>query len=652
MAPRSYRGRRGPQGRPSRVAALALAVAVAMVGCAKDSSPTARGAARGAERDGGRPSLQRVHAVLVNGGDRPDHNYQSHFLHVRELIRLLLLRGVPQRNIVVFASDGTDPAPDLAVLEQPSERRFWLLAGTELGARLRPEVHLVDSEIEGVEHLPATQDALRTWFKTEAARLEPGSDLLLYVTDHGRKNPANLRNNALMLWGDALDVEGLRGLLRNVPPGVRTVMLMSQCFSGSFAYLLYGGEGNAPDGSLCGFFSSPPDRYAYGCYPENRGKDNVGHSFEFLDGLRALGAFDRAHDEVLLTDDTPDVPNRTSGHWLGTLLHAHAARFGLAYEEFADSLLEKAWLDEAFFGPTFARIDELAKRFGATAPRTFQDLSARTKAMPGLRDELRSYARRWDAAFRALKEANLARFLDAHPRWNERLRTGGLGSSTNAEHPRLPRSFLRALARFTHNDTRTRARLRTLRSMAHEAERGAYRMEVRLAVALRMREMLGRVAGEVFLDDYGTQAERAAYEALLDCESFTLGDGLGSRTRLRAEEPFPPLDEELRLLATVLPGWLGVRFQPLEGKVREGLGVQVGAVAVTGIDTGSPAERSGIRVGDVILGSPGDYFREPQQIREWVMTSIAGETRELDILRDGETFTVPVAITAPPEHSR
>lgn len=179
-------------------------------------------------------------------------------------------------------------------------------------------------------------------------------------------------------------------------------------------------------------------------------------------------------------------------------------------------------------------------------------------------------------------------------------------------------------------------------------------MDVRLAVASRMRDMLVRVAGEVFLEDYGTQAERASYEALLACEGFTLGVPAASRAvlgRLRDVRPFPPLDEELRLLATVLPGWLGVQFQPVEGNVRKVLGVEVGAVAVTRVEPGSPAAVAGIRIGDVILGPPNEHFREPQQIREWVMTSISGQARDLDMLRDGEIRTVSVRMTAPPEHS-
>jgi len=594
--------------------------------------------------------VPRLHALLINGGDRAERNYLSHYLHVRELTDLLLARGVARKNIVVFASDGTDPAPDLAVLDERRERHFELIEGTGVGKLLRPEVQLIDSRLDGLDHRPATHAALRAWFENEAAQLEPGSVLLLYVTDHGTRNANDLRNNSLLLWGESLDVAELRGLLRYVPAGVRTVMLMSQCFSGSFGNVLFDGE--ALDGSVCGFFSSPADRFAYGCYPENRGKDNIGYSFEFLDALRSLGSFHRAYERVVLTDGTPDVPNRTSDQYLDVLLRGHAGAYGLSYDELADSLLEHAFLDEAFYGPTFARIDELAATFGATAPRTLSELHDRMRTLPPLRDELRAYAQRWDAALNALRDVNLNRFLEAHTDWSDLLRPQDLDGLAPEALPELRRAMLRELARFTADNPDVSRRLRSLRAMERSAKAAAYRMEVRIAVALRIRDMLARVAGQVFLESYGTPAHRAAYEALRQCEELELAGPAGASERRRRAPSFPPLDEELRLAATVRPGWLGIQYQPVEGIVRTGLGVQEGAVAVTAVEPGSPAAVADLRVGDVVLGPPGDHFRESRQIREWVMSSIVGQQRELEILRDGATFVATVRIAAPPEHAR
>ena len=43
----------------------------------------------------------------------------------------------------------------------------------------------------------------------------------------------------------------------------------------------------------------------------------------------------------------------------------------------------------------------------------------------------------------------------------------------------------------------------------------------------------------------------------------------------------------------------------------------------------------GIEVGDVILGPPGAYFREPSQVREWTMLRPVGEPAVLDVVHEG-----------------
>jgi len=58
----------------------------------------------------GRP---RIYALLINGGDRPGSNYQSHLHHLQDMVGLLRARGVPPARIHVFSADGDDPARDL-----------------------------------------------------------------------------------------------------------------------------------------------------------------------------------------------------------------------------------------------------------------------------------------------------------------------------------------------------------------------------------------------------------------------------------------------------------------------------------------------------------------------------------------------------------
>jgi hypothetical protein len=106
-----------------------------------------------------------------------------------------------------------------------------------------------------------------------------------------------------------LSVTELRAMVATLDPGVRVVMLMSQCFSGSFAHVIDPAADANPVGNVCGYFSTTADRRAYGCYPENRGKDGIGHSHHFLEAVAGLDRFGAAEESVLVTDRTPDIPN-------------------------------------------------------------------------------------------------------------------------------------------------------------------------------------------------------------------------------------------------------------------------------------------------------------------------------------------------------
>jgi hypothetical protein len=189
-------------------------------------------------------------------------------------------------------------------------------------------VRYVDTSLDDVPIRPATHAALAAWFDDEGQRLGPGDVLLLYVTDHGTKNAADTANNYIVLWGkdERLSVQELSALLARLDAGVRVVALMSQCYSGAFGGLALASAGSdRAAGNVCGYFSSTADRPAYGCYPENRGRENVGHSFHFLETFAATGRLEAAHDEVLVADATPDVPLRSSDLYLASVLRDAAA---------------------------------------------------------------------------------------------------------------------------------------------------------------------------------------------------------------------------------------------------------------------------------------------------------------------------------------
>ncbi|NUN52089.1 MAG: hypothetical protein HUU06_04760, partial [Planctomycetaceae bacterium] len=167
--------------------------------------------------------------------------------------------------------------------------------------------------------------------------------VLMFVTDHGTQNrDSSTRNHYISLWRDNLDVQSYHRMLQ--PFGARRVIsVMSQCFSGSFAWSIYPqpSQLNVPSGDRCGFFATTPDRPAYGCFADTRLGESIGHAYHFILAMKHAKTFDEAHRTVLLTDRTPDVPIRSSDSYLRSILEAEAREQGVTLTDLTDRLLRR-----------------------------------------------------------------------------------------------------------------------------------------------------------------------------------------------------------------------------------------------------------------------------------------------------------------------
>ncbi len=588
--------------------------------------------------------VSRLQVLMINGGGSKSQNYQSHLLHLRGLYDVLERAGIPGPMISLYVSDGTDPAPDVAVREAQPEADFWLLEGSRLAGPLRTPVVYENTVVPGATLSAATRAALQHWFDTTGRTMRPGDTLLLYVTDHGVRNKEDPSNNAITLWGDneRLSVKDLTAMLGQLDPGVRVVALMSQCYSGGFAELArVRSTGALPDGSTCGYFSSTPDRPAYGCYPENRGRDNVGHSFHFIEAIAEGGEFLRAHEEVLVRDASPDVPLRTSDVFLGHLLRRAADSAKQDPSAFADRFLRAARADPASFEPELRLLDRIGQAYGFAGPRSLHELDQQAGRVPDLAAQLRTQHAAWEAALDSAARANLDRFLEREPSWKTRTDEQTLRSLTPAAARTLTGELLRDLGPSTRADASVEHRLEVLRSRTEESGEVAYRMDVRDGVRLRLQALLTTVAGRAYLAERGTPEERAAYEALRRCEAFAISPvPLPPELQLSRPEAFPAFDADLAAVARVTPGWMGIQFRQASDSARAAAGLSPGAASVLSVYDGSPARRAGLRPGDIVLGPPHLHFAERDQIREWTMLSAVDEPARLDVLRDGRPLDV------------
>ncbi|MGB3052074.1 MAG: redoxin family protein [Polyangiales bacterium] len=584
-----------------------------------------------------------THALLINGGSRPESNYQSHLHHLQEMVRLLVARGLPLDRIHVFSADGADEAPDLAVRDAQPDG-FWLLEGTRVGKKLKPRTEVTDTRWPEVTLHPARKEALGKWF-ANAGDLRPGDRLLVFVTDHGTENRQQPDNGAISLWQETLTVEELKGLLGQLTPGVQAVMVMSQCYSGTFAAAIYDDLSGEPGGNACGFFSTTRDRKAYGCYPEGRDRDRIGHAFRFIDALGRNPTTDQAHLDVLLTDSTPDVPVRTSDFYLERLLAEEAEARGLGLDSLVDSLLAEAWRDRGAWEPEIRLLDRIGETFGTFSPRSLAELKGYENELPPLAEKMKKFAERWQGTLVNVKEENLRKFVHERPEWQELLEQARLEELDAEERGILLGQLLSKLERFARDQPEIWERLEGLRERARGASEARWRLDVRGGALRRMRSVLVAVAGRVLLGKQASgeaEAERRrdqqqALDSLLSCEAFEPGE---LAPRWFAVEPplvdvFPPLSDELKLLEEVLPSWLGVEYAAVPEGVRAGRHIPAGASWLQVVFPGSPALEAGLEVGDIVLGPPERTFDSKGQLREWTMTSPRNTPVPLRVIRPG-----------------
>jgi Do/DeqQ family serine protease len=97
-------------------------------------------------------------------------------------------------------------------------------------------------------------------------------------------------------------------------------------------------------------------------------------------------------------------------------------------------------------------------------------------------------------------------------------------------------------------------------------------------------------------------------------------------------------------------GMLGVGIQPLTSELARSMGLkEVRGVLVNSVTSGGPAEKAGIKTGDVILQFNGKDVNDPNELRNDVAGTPPGTDITLTILRDGAQQQVHVregALTA------
>lgn len=124
---------------------------------------------------------------------------------------------------------------------------------------------------------------------------------------------------------------------------------------------------------------------------------------------------------------------------------------------------------------------------------------------------------------------------------------------------------------------------------------------------------------------------------------FAAGQGLGFAIPINmAKKLIPQLVEKGKITDR---GWLGVAIQPMTEELAKSFGLEDESGALVGdVIAGSPAEKTGLKRGDVILKFDGQQIGKSVELPGLVASTPSGKTVDVEILRDGKKQTLKATL--------
>jgi serine protease Do len=106
---------------------------------------------------------------------------------------------------------------------------------------------------------------------------------------------------------------------------------------------------------------------------------------------------------------------------------------------------------------------------------------------------------------------------------------------------------------------------------------------------------------------------------------------------------------QLKDKGQVTRGWMGVQVQPVTRDIADSMGLKEAQGAlVAEPQPGSPAEKAGIKAGDVITALNGTPLKDSRDLARHVAMLAPGTSVKFDVLRDGESKSISVTLAEMP----
>ncbi|HTZ38711.1 MAG TPA: DegQ family serine endoprotease [Syntrophales bacterium] len=105
------------------------------------------------------------------------------------------------------------------------------------------------------------------------------------------------------------------------------------------------------------------------------------------------------------------------------------------------------------------------------------------------------------------------------------------------------------------------------------------------------------------------------------------------------------ISRELISKGKVERGWLGVSVQDLSYDLSKTMGIEgTRGALVSEVMKGSPAEKAGLKQGDVVIAFNGKEIRDASQLRNEAASTAIGKEARVTVLREGKIREIPVRI--------